>query len=80
MLREGRFVLVLPTAGKSAEPREPTGPGAAERRKRLVLTHRANDGDTTAREAVLVRPDGYYAWAGAADTTVIEAGITPWVG
>ncbi|MER5368145.1 FAD-dependent oxidoreductase [Streptomyces sp. NPDC002722] len=80
VLREGRFVLVLPAAGKSAEPREPAGPGAAERRKRLILTHRADDGDTTAREAVLVRPDGYYAWAGAADTTAIEAGITPWVG
>ncbi|WP_326733904.1 FAD-dependent oxidoreductase [Streptomyces sp. NBC_01022] len=78
VLREGRFVLVLPAAGESGESAPGAGFDTAARRTRLILAHRA-DGDTT-REAVLVRPDGYYAWAGAADGPAIEAGITPWVG
>ncbi|MGW2712872.1 FAD-dependent oxidoreductase [Streptomyces sp. NPDC001356] len=75
-LREGRFVLVLPPDGESGAP---AGPDTAGRRGRLVLARRA-DGVDAAREAVLVRPDGYYAWAGAADGPSIEAGIAPWVG
>ncbi|KIF71325.1 FAD-dependent oxidoreductase [Streptomyces sp. AcH 505] len=74
VLREGRFVLVLPQ-----EAAEPTGLDSPGRQKRLVVTHRA-DGDSGAPEAVLVRPDGYYAWAGAAEESALAAGITPWVG
>ncbi|AOR34307.1 FAD-dependent oxidoreductase [Streptomyces fodineus] len=56
-LRGGRFVLITP------EPYEP-GPARADR---LTVAHWASD----RRTAVLVRPDGYAAWAadsaGAAD-------------
>lgn len=61
MLREGRFVLVLP-------------PGGEFGRDGLTVTHRADGGD----EALLVRPDGYYAWAGAPTARAIEAGLAPW--
>ncbi|MEW2131044.1 FAD-dependent oxidoreductase [Streptomyces sp. NPDC005435] len=73
VLREGRFVLVLPSGGEY-------GAVTAGRRGRLVVVRRADGGGTAAREAVLVRPDGYYAWAGAADGPAVEAGIGPWVG
>ncbi|PWG13417.1 FAD-dependent oxidoreductase [Streptomyces sp. V2] len=61
VLREGRFVLVLP-------------PGREFGRDGLTVTHRADGGD----EALLVRPDGYYAWAGAPTAQAIEAGLAPW--
>jgi 2-polyprenyl-6-methoxyphenol hydroxylase-like FAD-dependent oxidoreductase len=50
LLREGAFVLVGP-AGQA--PEAPTAPG------RVVRTHWATD----RRTALLVRPDGYIAWA-----------------
>ncbi|MFK0171000.1 FAD-dependent oxidoreductase [Streptomyces sp. NPDC090306] len=91
VLRQGRFVLVLPadgaaggTAGR-APGDETVGeigrttplPDGAE--KRLVVVHRAvREGGPDTREAVLVRPDGYYAWAGPAEERAIEAGIGPW--
>ncbi|MGV9594132.1 FAD-dependent oxidoreductase [Streptomyces tendae] len=65
VLREGRFVLALP-------------PGTEARglaRNGLVVAH-LTGGD----EALLVRPDGYYAWAGAPQAAVIEAGLAPWTG
>ncbi|MFK4101266.1 FAD-dependent oxidoreductase [Streptomyces sp. NPDC019531] len=65
VLREGRFVLALP-------PGTEVG-GLA--RDGLVVAHR-----TRGDEALLVRPDGYYAWAGAPRVPVIEAGLAPWTG
>ncbi|MCC5480293.1 hypothetical protein LMU33_35370 [Streptomyces sp. JA03] len=66
-LRGGRFVLITP------EPYE-AGPGCAGR---LAVAHRTSDRRTT----VLVRPDGYAAWAadsaGAAD---IETALATHVG
>ncbi|MFI6354957.1 FAD-dependent monooxygenase [Streptomyces sp. NPDC050743] len=66
-LRGGRFVLITP------EPYE-AGPGRADR---LTVAHWASGRRTT----VLVRPDGYAAWAadsaGAADT---EAAVAAHVG
>lgn len=43
----------------------------------------ARDGLVVARhtggdEALLIRPDGYYAWAGAPRLPVVEAGLAPW--
>ncbi|ROQ66595.1 2-polyprenyl-6-methoxyphenol hydroxylase-like FAD-dependent oxidoreductase [Streptomyces sp. 840.1] len=78
-LREGRFVLVLP-AGASGEPGRGTGFDTDARRERVVVARRTGGGGRGAREAVLVRPDGYYAWAGAADGPAVEAGLAPWLG
>lgn len=78
-LREGRFVLVLPAAGASGEPAPGAGFDSAGRRERLVVARRTSGGPST-REAVLVRPDGYYAWAGAAEGPAVEAGLAPWLG
>lgn len=65
VLREGRFVLALPPGTEAG--------GLA--RNGLVVAH-LTGGD----EALLVRPDGYYAWAGAPQAAVIEAGLAPWTG
>ncbi|MER6381976.1 FAD-dependent monooxygenase [Streptomyces sp. NPDC001250] len=66
-LRGGRFVLITP------EPYE-TGPARAGR---LTVAHWASARRTT----VLVRPDGYAAWAAdSADTEGIEAALTALVG
>ncbi|MER6731069.1 FAD-dependent monooxygenase [Streptomyces puniciscabiei] len=66
-LRGGRFVLITP------EPYE-AGPGFADR---LTVAHWASD----RRTAVLVRPDGYTAWAAdPADATAIEAALAAHVG
>ncbi|MFI1070626.1 FAD-dependent monooxygenase [Streptomyces puniciscabiei] len=66
-LRGGRFVLITP------EPYE-AGPGFADR---LTVAHWASD----RRTAVLVRPDGYTAWAAdPADVTAIEAALAAHVG
>ncbi|MGW7255664.1 FAD-dependent monooxygenase [Streptomyces sp. NPDC054834] len=66
-LRGGRFVLITPEAYED-------GPGRADR---LVVARWASDRRTT----VLVRPDGYVAWAAdAAGTAAIEAALTAHVG
>ncbi|MGW7820331.1 FAD-dependent monooxygenase [Streptomyces puniciscabiei] len=66
-LRGGRFVLITP------EPYE-AGPGLADR---LPVAHWASDRRTT----VLVRPDGYAAWAAdSAGTADIEAALAVHVG
>ncbi|MFJ8650404.1 FAD-dependent monooxygenase [Streptomyces sp. NPDC093546] len=54
LLREGAFVLVAPRGG--AAPDVPTAPG------RVI---RASWANPTRRETLLVRPDGYIAWAGS---------------
>ncbi|MGW3174072.1 FAD-dependent monooxygenase [Streptomyces sp. NPDC001153] len=66
-LRGGRFVLITP------EPYE-AGPGRADR---LAVAHWASDRRTT----VLVRPDGYAAWAAdAAGAADVEAALAAHVG
>ncbi|MFF5518142.1 FAD-dependent monooxygenase [Streptomyces coeruleorubidus] len=66
-MRGGRFVLITP---------EPYKAGAA-REGRLAVERWASDRRTT----VLVRPDGYAAWAAdSADARAIEAAVTSHVG
>ncbi|GGU06809.1 FAD-dependent monooxygenase [Streptomyces coeruleorubidus] len=66
-MRGGRFVLITP---------EPYKAGAA-REDRLTVERWASDRRTT----VLVRPDGYAAWAAdSADARAIEAAVTAHVG
>ncbi|GAA2395499.1 FAD-dependent monooxygenase [Streptomyces coeruleofuscus] len=66
-MRGGRFVLITP---------EPYKAGAA-REDRLAVERWASDRRTT----VLVRPDGYAAWAAdSADARAIEAAVTAHVG
>lgn len=72
LLRGGRFVLTLPRNTKF------DGAGIEDR---LVVARRADDG----RTAVLVRPDGYGAWAydttsGPADEQAIGAAVREWTG
>ncbi|MET9799158.1 FAD-dependent oxidoreductase [Streptomyces sp. NPDC006368] len=52
LLREGRFVLIAPQGGSA--PDTPAAPG------RVIRTSWAN---AARRDAILVRPDGYIAWA-----------------
>ncbi len=78
VLRGGRFVLVLPAADAAGSDGGEL-PGAARRKDRLVVARSAG-GDLAPGEAALVRPDGYFAWAGPAGPGAIEAGISPWVG
>ncbi|WP_225832109.1 FAD-dependent monooxygenase [Streptomyces sp. NK08204] len=73
-LRGGRFVLITP------EPRQSYEAGRAER---LAVVRWAGD----RRTSVLVRPDGYVAWAAdpagaaaATDPAAIEAALTRYVG
>lgn len=91
VLREGRFVLVLPPEETAAGAGSAdTLPGAARRKDRLVVASLAEGGVGTgpgdrkqpgpvAGEAALVRPDGYFAWAGPAAAEAIEAGLAPWL-
>ncbi|MBA8955070.1 hypothetical protein HNR61_006727 [Actinomadura namibiensis] len=67
LLRGGRFVLIVPEG--TAVPDLPD---------RIVLAHRTDDHQTIA----LVRPDGYYAWAGKApgDTAALRDALTTWAG
>ncbi|WP_330283401.1 FAD-dependent monooxygenase [Streptomyces sp. NBC_00588] len=66
-LRGGRFVLITP------QPYEDRG----ARKDRLTVEHWASDRRTT----VLVRPDGYVAWAkDSADHAAIEAALAAHVG
>jgi hypothetical protein len=75
-LRGGRFVLVTPrtderTDGRTDDGRDPAGDD------RLAVTHWTGDRRTT----VLVRPDGYVAWASdAAGPAAVEAALTAHLG
>ncbi|MFD1663478.1 FAD-dependent monooxygenase [Streptomyces caeni] len=65
-LRGGRFVLVTPREYE-----------AGARADRLAVAHRAGGRRTT----VLVRPDGYVAWAAEApDAAQLEAALLSWTG
>ncbi|MFG2479917.1 FAD-dependent monooxygenase [Streptomyces fagopyri] len=69
-LRGGRFVLVTP--GSAPRPYE-----AGDRKDRLVVENWASDRRTT----LLVRPDGYVAWAAESpDEAAVEAAVTAAVG
>lgn len=69
-LRGGRFVLVTP--GSAPRPYE-----AGDRKDRLVVENWASDRRTT----LLVRPDGYVAWAAEnPDEAAVEAAVTAAVG
>ncbi|WP_393098881.1 FAD-dependent monooxygenase [Streptomyces sp. LN325] len=69
-LRGGRFVLVTP--GSAPRPYE-----AGDRKDRLVVGSWASDRRTT----LLVRPDGYVAWAAETpDEAAVEAAVTAAVG
>ncbi|MGW0879321.1 FAD-dependent monooxygenase [Streptomyces sp. NPDC002671] len=68
-LRGGRFVLITPEQEQASYE--------AGRAGRLALARWASDRRTT----VLVRPDGYVAWAAdTADPAAIEAALTRYVG
>ncbi|MFF5188156.1 FAD-dependent oxidoreductase [Streptomyces sp. NPDC000345] len=68
-LRGGRFVLITPDAYDDER-------GAA-RKDRLAVERWASD----RRTALLVRPDGYVAWAcGTADASAVEAALAAHVG
>ncbi|MGN9759119.1 FAD-dependent monooxygenase [Streptomyces sp. SD31] len=69
-LRGGRFVLIVPKAAEVSE-------GQASRKHRPAVERWASD----RRTAVLVRPDGYVAWASdATDARAIEAAVAAHVG
>ncbi|MFF2994320.1 FAD-dependent monooxygenase [Streptomyces sp. NPDC057950] len=69
-LRGGRFVLVRPGSAPRAYE-------AGDREDRLVVESWAGDRRTT----LLVRPDGYVAWAAEApDEAAVEAAVTAAVG
>ncbi|MFI1000572.1 FAD-dependent monooxygenase [Streptomyces galbus] len=71
-LRGGRFVLITPGAPETA-----AHPYDEGRKDRLAVEHWASD----RRTAVLVRPDGYVAWASdGADPAAIEAALERHVG
>ena len=70
-LRGGRFVLITPEVTSEAYD------GQGTRKDRLTVAHWASDRRTT----VLVRPDGYVAWAAdAADPARVEAALVAHVG
>ncbi|MFF4830523.1 FAD-dependent monooxygenase [Streptomyces sp. NPDC001315] len=74
-LRGGRFVLITPEAPAAGAPGAYEEQGA--RKDRLALAHWASD----RRTALLVRPDGYVAWAAdSADPAAIEAALAAHVG
>ncbi|WP_200305064.1 FAD-dependent monooxygenase [Streptomyces adelaidensis] len=69
-LRGGRFVLVTPCG-------EPAPVTAEAHKDRLATENWTSD----RRATVLVRPDGYVAWAGEdADAAVVEAALKVWLG
>ncbi|MGW3019273.1 FAD-dependent monooxygenase [Streptomyces longwoodensis] len=71
-LRGGRFVLITPGAPETA-----AHPYDEGRKDRLAVEHWASD----RRTAVLVRPDGYVAWASdSAEPAGVEAALERHVG
>ncbi|WP_328881603.1 FAD-dependent monooxygenase [Streptomyces sp. NBC_00299] len=69
-LRGGRFVLILPRGGEAPEVR-------SGRKDRLTVERWASDRGT----AMLVRPDGYVAWAAdGTDAGAVEAAVAEHVG
>ncbi|UXY27612.1 FAD-dependent monooxygenase [Streptomyces sp. HUAS TT20] len=69
-LRGGRFVLITPATYEG-------GQGGRDRAERLTVAHWASD----RRMALLVRPDGYVAWAAdATDPATVEAALTAHMG
>ncbi|PAZ12396.1 FAD-dependent oxidoreductase [Streptomyces sp. SA15] len=81
-LRGGRFVLIIPKASGASESYDGRGGGqaggqGAARKGRLAVERWASDRRTT----VLVRPDGYVAWAAdGADPAATEAALAAHVG
>jgi 2-polyprenyl-6-methoxyphenol hydroxylase-like FAD-dependent oxidoreductase len=77
-LRGGRFVLVTPKSAPGTAPKSaPQSYEAGDRKDRLTVESWASDRRTT----MLVRPDGYVAWASESpDATEIEAALAAAVG
>ncbi|MBT2417165.1 FAD-dependent monooxygenase [Streptomyces sp. ISL-22] len=76
-LRGGRFVLIAPRGSRSYENQAASYESQAARKDRLAVERWASDRRTT----VLVRPDGYVAWAAdAADAAGIERAVAAHVG
>ncbi|CAL9423112.1 Rifampicin monooxygenase [Streptomyces sp. enrichment culture] len=81
-LRGGRFVLITPEPHEPHEPHEPYGSDGPHgerggREGRLAVARWASD----RRTALLVRPDGYAAWAAEApDARSVEAAVAAHVG
>ncbi|MPY55064.1 FAD-dependent monooxygenase [Streptomyces acidicola] len=80
-MRGGRFVLITPRTSASSSPRtSPCSLGlhtAGDRKDRLTVEEWASNRRTT----VLVRPDGYVAWAAEdANGPAVEAALTAAVG
>ncbi|MFF1479319.1 FAD-dependent oxidoreductase [Streptomyces sp. NPDC058301] len=72
LLREGEFVLVTPDDGHATAAL--TAPAPA---RRLIRAHWAGDRRTT----LLVRPDGYVAWASEnPDAAALEEALRRWTG
>ncbi|SNQ48647.1 Pentachlorophenol 4-monooxygenase [Frankia canadensis] len=70
-LRGGGFVLILPPGTAFDVP--------GDWADRLTVSHRSDGGDPDL--ALLVRPDGYAAWAASAPTAAkLETGLRPWLG
>lgn len=69
-LRGGRFVLILPRGGEVPEAQD-------GRKDRLTVERWASD----RRTAMLVRPDGYVAWAAdGTDAGAVEAAVAEHLG
>ncbi|MFG2552867.1 FAD-dependent monooxygenase [Streptomyces sp. NPDC048581] len=77
-LRGGRFVLIAPKAGEAVTGGAEAYDGQGARKDRLTVERWAGDRRTT----VLVRPDGYVAWAtgAATDTAAVEAALAAHLG
>jgi len=80
-LRGGRFVLITPQSHESHDSHESYASYEArdqcDRKDRLAVEHWASERRTT----VLVRPDGYVAWAAeSADAVAVEAALASALG
>ncbi|MER6009827.1 FAD-dependent monooxygenase [Streptomyces bluensis] len=76
-MRGGRFVLITPRTSARSSPLPSGLHTAGDRKDRLTVEEWASNRRTT----VLVRPDGYVAWAAEdADGPAVEAALTAAVG